>query len=111
MNAPIREKLDALAARRMALLEDLRRYPRGLSWCEEHTAIVDEAVRLVAGDRALPFCVVATGGYGRRELSPFSDVDLAVVAADENPDVLDPAVKAFFRSVGEASRVLGLQLG
>jgi len=115
MNAALQDRLHALAVQRRELVASLRENPRGLGWCEEHTALVDDAIQLVARDVAeggmLPFCVVATGGYGRRELSPYSDVDLAVVPAHENPTVLDPAVKAFFRGVGEASRMLGLELG
>lgn len=107
------EAIDGFAARRQALLRELSDRPRGLSWCAEHSDLIDVVIRSVASEvsPSLPFCVVATGGYGRRELSPYSDVDIAVVPADENPAVIDPAVKAFFRLVGEAARTLGLDLG
>ena len=50
---------------------------------------VHSVSRPMAGNGALPeMCLVATGGYGRRELSPFSDVDiLFLLASARGPDL------------------------
>lgn len=70
-----------------------------------------------SADRAL--AIVATGGYGRQELAPYSDIDLNFLSsADDDPEV-DAITRAMFRlimdvflaearmKVGYAYRLLG----
>lgn len=40
--------------------------------------------------------VIATGGYGRRRLSPYSDIDITFVVGEEDDPVLDGMVKEMF---------------
>jgi [protein-PII] uridylyltransferase len=65
------------------LLADLTR--RGSAWCRAHTERVDDWIRAlwaeVAGD-ASQMALVATGGHGRQELAPHSDLDLVLVVRD-----------------------------
>lgn len=74
--------------------------------CAALSESLDEAVRALA-DEGLPdrdVALVATGGYGRGELSPFSDVDLMVL---HRLDDASGTASAVFRPLWDA----GLKVG
>lgn len=77
----------------------------GRDLCWELTSSLDAAVReLASGWAGSGLAVVAIGGYGRSELSPYSDVDLMLLHAIEDPS---EAAAAVFRPLWDA----GLRLG
>ncbi|HID07271.1 MAG TPA: hypothetical protein EYP10_08990 [Armatimonadetes bacterium] len=45
--------------------------------------------------------IIATGGYGRRELCPFSDVDIAFIPSEQDNPFVDTLVKRAFRLLVE----------
>ncbi len=77
---------------------------------ERYTGLVDGVVgeiydasctfadRQTHGTGRSGLAIVATGGYGRRELNPYSDVDIAFVPSEEDPWV-EAAVHMAFRLV------------
>lgn len=87
-------------------LEVLHAYSRG----------VDEALRKIYLHRLDPeslnrnYCLVALGGYGRKELWPFSDIDILILCRSRrDPDKLSPLIKDFWNlglSVGSVVRTL-----
>ena len=98
------------ASRREELLAELDAAPDGFAWCERHTRLADLVVEATVGPGA-PVAVIATGGYGRRELAPFSDVDLTVVPVDEGQPGLDDVVRRLYRDLHDAFAEFGLMLG
>ena len=86
----------------------------GLSVCRLQTEATDRLLRglfvEMAAEAKLPagVCLVALGGYGRRELSPHSDLDLLLLCrprlADEQ---LKPFALAFSRLLWALKRVVG----
>lgn len=115
MTPDTEHSISELGERRLRLIDRLLALPEGLAWCEEHTSLVDAVVVAVAdelGTALRQVAIVAVGGYGRRELSPYSDVDLTLIPSDENAPVLDEAVRAFFRDLHHAlGTILRLEVG
>ncbi len=89
----VREDSRALLARNTALVDAVLRRLFALA--------LEHALPLAPPDAAAapPLAVVATGGYGRRELAPFSDVDVTFVAAREDDPYLNALIKDMFQSV------------
>ncbi len=54
--------------------------------------------------------VVAHGGYGRREVCPFSDVDLMVLCPNRLMDAARPLAERLFRDIFDAGLVVGHSL-
>ena len=117
MNESAREIVRLLGARRDALLLEPAAGAWGLEWCERHSRICDEVVHAVAESvgeelgEVPQMAIVATGGYGRLEMAPYSDIDLTVIPANEGDPRLDAYVRALFRDIHEAFASLGLEVG
>ena len=102
MTPEIVDLVDRTATAVQALRETLRRAPSGLEWCHRYSAVLDESIIQLFNNcfegvpSGIPFALLATGGFGRREMSPGSDVDLMVVSAGEDTPDFDPGLRRFF---------------
>jgi [protein-PII] uridylyltransferase len=75
-----------IGAARMRVRELVDGGAGGLAANHAMADALDELVRSVLGELPHGLAVVATGGWGRRETAPFSDVDVLFLAADTPGD-------------------------
>ncbi len=100
----------ALAEARRALIEQ---YSRGDIIVAKLSQIMDEALRAIVGEAAalLPakarIAVAATGGYGRGQLAPLSDIDLLILYSGLAEEALKPFVSAVIYPLYDAGLVVG----
>ena len=114
--APALERIDTPAEITAYLKEQHRQINRpetlrqstGMDLLASNTALVDAVLRrlfVLAVQRAGPsdaapaLAIIATGGYGRRELAPFSDVDVSFIPALEDDPYLNIIIKEMFQMV------------
>lgn len=93
----------------------------GLSGVELMTAVSDLTDALVlrifehategAPAAANQIAIASVGGYGRREMAPFSDVDVAFLVRGEEDDDVDLVVKSAFRALMDVLDEAGLKVG
>jgi [protein-PII] uridylyltransferase len=91
---------------------------RNLSWTspsrdllESHTDLIDSLLKEIheiscraASNETAPtghsgLAIVATGGYGRRELNPYSDIDIAFIPSEEEDPWVEAVVHTAFKLV------------
>ena len=74
----------------------------------EYSLLVEEYIRALAGSKNYDFILASAGSFSRRELSPFSDIDLIFIAnsIEENAKDISELVKIFWDSGIEVSHTV-----
>ncbi len=102
----------SLEAAFRAHIEELRESPSGIEWCRAHSAIADRMIQAcffeVAASLggAMPsIAIIATGGYGREELAPFSDLDIAILSPASASGALDECLRKLYDTIHKATKM------
>ncbi len=112
-----------LVNERQRLREANQRSPQGTRACRALAEATDQVIQRmlaislpedpVVREATRPkIAVAATGGYGRRELCPYSDIDVTFVVAEEEDPDLDATVRRMFLLLMETfTQQVGLKVG
>ena len=73
-----------------------------------YSLLVEEHIRLLAGNKKYNFAITSAGSFSRRELSPFSDIDIIFItdSIDGNEEDIAELVKNFWDNGIEASHTV-----
>lgn len=108
----IRSLREEYQQERRALEADFQAGRKSRDFLEGHTGLLDRMIQglsqthLSTGD----FAVIALAGYGRRQMLPFSDVDLLIVHECSDPDVVQRVVTPFVTDLWDLTSDLGHQV-
>ncbi len=110
MSLLLKEK-PLLLSGRAALRELWRKGLKGRELLQEHTFLIDSFLkdRFYACKEAKQggIALVALGGYGRRELFPFSDIDLLILYADAAEELVSAVAESILYPLWDS----GLEVG
>ena len=125
LGAYVRAERAALLARLLSPGKDLRTGRLapvgGIAVSREFSDLMDAALhrmfalacaRSRVDPETFPAAIVATGGYGRRELAPYSDIDLTFIPLRDGDAPTDRVIREMFRLVMEVFiNGCGLEVG
>lgn len=102
MTTETKSLIERFAQTRRSLFDNEELVRGGIKWCHQQSDLADALVRHVyetaCSDSSSPdVALVATGGYGRRELAPRSDIDIAFVPLREDDPEIEQQVRLLFR--------------
>jgi [protein-PII] uridylyltransferase len=93
---------------REKLFRDHKRQKDSLNFSMKYSILVEEYIRRIAGDKKYDFVLASAGSFSRRELSPYSDIDIIIIA--ERPDACQEEISSLLTSLWdngiEASHVI-----
>ena len=46
---------------------------------KNYSVLIEETIRIIIGDKKFSFALASAGSFSRRELSPYSDIDLMII--------------------------------
>jgi [protein-PII] uridylyltransferase len=117
MTQNLQEQIQQLASQRRQLINSLKDTPKGLEWCAAHSEIADKALCAIYDSvkeeypEMPPVSIIASGGYGRREISPYSDISVTVVPYETTHLILDAPTKNLYYNIQTAfEEILGLNV-
>lgn len=113
--ASIQKRRDHLQTIRTQVAERHRAGGNGIEICNWFSDQLDDLLRGMISSALAEsgvseearFCVICVGGNGRRRPTPYSDIDLLLVATTKALDDLEPMLSAFVRDCWDT----GFQLG
>ena len=106
MSAALR---DSVAAARQELRDGYLKHPKPRQMLREHAGLIDRTVTALWAQAEAPrgASLVATGGYGRGELYPCSDIDLLVLLAREPSEEEQASLERLIGTMWD----VGLEIG
>ncbi len=51
-----------------------------LVFSKNYTVLIEDTIRIIIGDRKISFALASAGSFSRRELSPYSDIDIIIIS-------------------------------
>tara|TARA_Y100000590_G_scaffold346061_1_gene396140 strand:+ start:327 stop:2921 length:2595 start_codon:yes stop_codon:yes gene_type:complete len=95
------------------LLDNFEKNKNGLEFINNRSNLLDKIIykcyqqNYRENKKTFKFCIIATGGFGRRELAPQSDIDILFLHSLNNEKKLEKIVKPILHSLWN----LGLRVG
>jgi [protein-PII] uridylyltransferase len=79
-----------------------------LTFSKEYSFLIEEVIREISGSNKYNFVLASAGSFSRRELSPYSDIDLIFIAetVNENEMEISNLVKTFWDNGLEVSHTV-----
>ena len=68
--------------RKQNLFNSFNSFSDSLKFSMEYSLLIEEWIRKIATDNKYSFAITSAGSFSRRELSPYSDIDIMIVCKD-----------------------------
>lgn len=93
---------------RQRIFKDTTLLKNSFKFCVHYSMLIEESINRLTGGKAEGLVIAAAGSFARRELSPFSDIDIMVILPkfEGNEDKVQTYITALWDSGIEASHTV-----